>query len=85
MIDIAQLRKTDIGKWVEYLGKGGEEDRGRIKSWNNSYIFVVYKCGGEWDRFQDFTGVATNPQDLHFINHLTNLKKAKRNAWLSVA
>lgn len=71
MIDIAELRPEDIGRWVEYKGGAGETERGRIKSWNNSFIFVVYKCGGEWDRFQDFTGAATNPQDLRFVEHLT--------------
>lgn len=67
MIDIAQLRKLDIGRWVEYRGTGGEIERGKLKSWNDEYIFVVYKCGGEWDRFKDFTGVATSPKELSFI------------------
>lgn len=70
MIDIAQLRKLDIGKWVEYKGGAGEKERGRLKSWNEVNIFVVYKCAGEWERFQDFTGVATNPCDLKFIKDL---------------
>lgn len=70
MIDIAQLRKFHIGKWVEYKGTGGEVERGRLKSWNNSFIFVVYKCNGEWNRFKDFTGVPTRPQDLRFVKHL---------------
>ena len=67
MIDIATLRKSDIGRWVEYRGTGGEVERGKIKSWNDEYIFVVYKCAGEWNRFQDFTGQSTRPKDLHFI------------------
>ena len=67
MIDIAQLRKSDIGRWVEYHGSGGEIERGKLKSWNDTYIFVVYKCSGEWKRFKDFTGAATSPRDLKFI------------------
>ena len=67
MIDVAQLRKSDIGRWVEYRGTGGEIERGKLKSWNESFIFVVYKCEGDWDRFQDFTGAATEPEDLVFI------------------
>lgn len=67
MIDIVKLRKSDIGKWVEYRGSAGEIERGKLKSWNDKYIFVVYKCAGEWDRFQEFTGVATSPKDLIFI------------------
>ena len=67
MIDIAQLTKEDVGKWVEYRGTGGEVEWGKIKSWNDNWIFVVYKCAGEWERFKDFTGQATGPEDLRFI------------------
>ena len=67
MIDLAQLEKSNIGDWVEYRGGAGEVERGRLKGWNDKFIFVVYKCGGEWERFQDFTGVATSPKDLRFI------------------
>ena len=66
MIDLVTLRKEDIGRWVLYEGSAGEKEKGRIKSWNSKFIFVVYKCNGEWDRFQDFTGCATNPEDLRF-------------------
>ena len=66
MIDIATLRKEDIGKWVLYEGSGGEKEKGRIKSWNDNCIFVVYACDGQWDRFQDFTGASTKPEDLRF-------------------
>jgi major membrane immunogen (membrane-anchored lipoprotein) len=65
MIDLADLRKEDIGKWVLY-DDNFKKEKGRIKSWNAEYIFVVYKCDGQWDRFQDFTGCATNPEDLRF-------------------
>jgi len=74
MINILQLTKEDIGKWVEYNGAGGEIEKGRIKSWNSNFIFVVYRCNNEWNRFQDFTGNATNPEDLVFIG-----EKVKRN------
>lgn len=69
MIDIATLRKEDKGRWVEYRGTGGEVERGRLKGWNNHYIFVVYKCNGEWERFMNFTGAATDPQQLSFVDH----------------
>ncbi len=65
MIDLATLKKEDIGRWVLY-DDGFKKEKGRIKSWNEEYIFVVYKCVGEWNRFQDFTGCATNPEDLRF-------------------
>lgn len=66
MIDITKLSNSDAGRWVEYRPTFGEPERGRIKSWNQKYIFVVYKCGGEWRRYQDFTGAATSPSDLVF-------------------
>ena len=61
MVNQAEIK---VGDWVEYHGMAGEVERGRVKSWNDTYIFVVYKCAGEWDRFLDFTGVATSPEDL---------------------
>lgn len=68
MIDIASLTKKDIGKWVEYRGTGGERERGKIKSWNEVFIFVVYKCAGNWSRFQDYTGQATSSKDLYLCD-----------------
>jgi len=67
MIDISKLRKKDIGRFVEYRSSGYENEKGRIKSWNDKYIFVVYKCDNQWNRFQDFTSVATLPELLYFI------------------
>jgi len=66
MIDLTQLREKDIGGWVEYHANNGKVEQGRIKSWNNKFIFVVYHCNGEWERFQDFTGAATNSKNLVF-------------------
>ena len=67
MVDIKKLTEDDIGKWVVYKGYfGGEVEKGRIKSWNDKFIFVVYKCGNEWGRFKDYTASATRPEDLEF-------------------
>ena len=66
MIDIATLKKEHIGKWVLYEGYGGEKEKGRLKSWNDKFIFVVFKCDSQWDRFQDFTGCACHPENLRF-------------------
>jgi hypothetical protein len=66
MIDLAELRKEHIGAWVLYTALHGSKEKGRIKSWNDKFIFVVYKCAGEWDRFQEYTGCATDPHDLRF-------------------
>ena len=69
MIDISKLKKKDVGRFVEYRGGASEREKGRIKSWNDKFIFVVYKCDNQWSRFQDFTAAATSPEDLHFINN----------------
>lgn len=67
MIDIKQLTEKDIGRWVKYTGSAGEEAFGRIKSWGDIFIFVVYNCNNEWDRFRNFTPSPTNPKCLEFI------------------
>ena len=68
MIELSKLSETDIGAWVEYWDKfDSKPDRGRIKSWNEKFIFVVYRCGGHWDEFEKYTGVATDPGDLSFV------------------
>lgn len=67
MVDIKKLTEKDIGEWVSYTGHfDGTIEKGEIKSWNNKYVFVVYKCADEWDRFKEYTGVATRPEDLEF-------------------
>jgi len=64
MINIDKLTPGDIGRWVTYTPTVRELEKGRIKSWNDKFIFVVYHCDNQWDRFQDFTGCATDPEDL---------------------
>ena len=67
MIDIAKLSGKDVGRAVVYQAPHGDREIGRIKSWNDKFVFVVYKCDSQWGRFQDFTGCATDPNDLNFI------------------
>jgi hypothetical protein len=65
MIDITTLTQEDVGRWVIYRSSGGDKvEEGRLKSWNDTNMFVVYHCNNEWNRFQDFTGAATDPADL---------------------
>jgi len=83
MIEIKSLKQTDIGKWVEYRGTGGEHELGRIKSWNDTYIFVVYHYDNNWMRFRQYTGASTRPEDLFYADKLCNHCKtpiAIRNA-----
>jgi hypothetical protein len=68
MIEINQLTKSDVGAWVGCRDRVWPIlDRGRIKSWNEKWIFVVYRCGGNWDEFEKYTGVATDPRDLEYV------------------
>jgi hypothetical protein len=68
MIALDSLNQTYVGRWVEYRDRfDGRPERGRIKSWNTKFIFVVYRCNDDWDRFEFFTGVATDPTDLSFV------------------
>ena len=66
MIAIKSLTTDDIGEYVIYRENSPEMERGRIKSWNDRFIFVVFKCNNEWDRFKDFTGECVCPEDLTF-------------------
>ena len=63
MIDINKLTKKNIGDWVVY-NNGFKKEKGRIKSWNDEFIFVVYKCAGAWDHYRDYTAAATRSVDL---------------------
>lgn len=70
MIDISKLTECEIGKWVVYTAGDGHEERGKLKSWNDHYIFVVYSVGDEpdWetDKWMDYTAASTKPEDLVF-------------------
>ena len=41
---------------------------GRIKSWDDRFVYVVYWAGyaEDWDRFEEYHVVATLPEDLDF-------------------
>lgn len=65
-ISIENLKPADVGKWVVYTPLKGASERGRIKSWNDKWIFVVYKCDNNWDKFADYTGCATDPSELNY-------------------
>lgn len=72
---ISELTTEDIGRWVWYKPNHAKDDesqweKGRIKSWNGTNIFVVYEANGmlhgreEW---KDFTAQSTRPEDLEFV------------------
>lgn len=44
MINIKSLTAGDKGRWVVYDGHHhGPKEYGRLKYWNDLFIFVVYK------------------------------------------
>lgn len=73
MINISKLTTDEwegssVGKWVLYTPfPGAKKEKGRIKSWNDKFIFVVYNCNNQWSRFEDYTAAATNPEHLQFM------------------
>ncbi len=53
-----------IGDKVTYSNGQGIE-QGIVKGISTSKdYFVVFKCGGDWDNYKDYTGVITNSRDL---------------------
>lgn len=68
MIDIKKLNKSDVDRWVEYNNGVTYPQIGKIKSWTDKYIFVVYKCDYEWDNYNDYTAAATMPGELTIID-----------------
>jgi hypothetical protein len=69
MIWLGDLKPIHVGQWVRWQGGHPNHwEEGRIKSWNQEVVFVVFKCDNNWDRFQDYTGQACDPDDTTFIN-----------------
>jgi hypothetical protein len=67
VIHINFLSETDRGRWVIYRRTGSlHSERGRIKDWTDQLIYVVYQCADQWDRFEEYTAAATDPEDLEF-------------------
>ena len=67
MIEIKDLKESDIGRWVIYTRPYCRQ-KGRIKSWNDTWIFVVYKCADVWEDYKNYTAAATDPIELSFID-----------------
>ena len=65
-MNITELKPGDEkhGFMVWHVGKDGRSHVGKIKSWNDKYIFVVFNCDGKWDKWMEYTGEACKPEDL---------------------
>ncbi len=61
-------RMLNPGDKVTYLAHvGSKYEHGIVKSrhpTDSLRVFVVYKCGGNWDRYQDYTGCLTCTDSL---------------------
>ena len=70
MIDIAKLTEDNVGDWVLYTASDGHVEKGKIKSWNDSGIFVVYNSAGNWsgDLWKDYTAAHTSSERLEFAD-----------------
>jgi hypothetical protein len=69
MIAISSLTADDRGRWVIYIALPGLIERGRIKSWTDQFIYVVFHCpDDQWDRFEDYAAAPTRPEDLEFFD-----------------
>ncbi len=60
------VKDKDIGRPVYYTDGTGERTFGMIKSFNDSWVFVVYNCADDWDNFRNYTAAATDRNDLEF-------------------
>ena len=53
--------------WIPYDGADRSLwENGIVKSFSDDgkIIFVVYHCGGEWDKFWNYTGCGTSSSEL---------------------
>ncbi len=56
-----QFKKGDR---VFYNPKFGAKENGIVKSVSETHAFVVYKCSGNWEDYQNYTGVNTSLAEL---------------------
>lgn len=71
-IDHTKLSYRHLGNWVRFDQQHGESRFGRLKTWNEKYVFVVFSCGGDWDNWHNYTGQSCNPDDCAFVDKPTN-------------
>ncbi len=67
MINIANLKIGDKVYYQPNHYSYDEWENGMVKEipdFTNTSIRVVYNCGGNWDKFKEYTSALTNIQDL---------------------
>lgn len=60
------MNKTDFkkGDRVTYTDDRDRQQAGIVKSKNSKYVFVVFNCGDNWHKFEEYTAQACNPEHL---------------------
>jgi hypothetical protein len=67
-VKLEELTERDKGRWIVWTDPGMvTTHKGRLKSWNHLFIFVVFKCGNNWVKFQDYTAEACQPGECRFL------------------
>jgi hypothetical protein len=58
-------KSLKVGDYVLYCA-GHKNEKGRVKSIAHEpgFVFVVYHCAGEWDRYMNYTSARTEVSDL---------------------
>jgi len=59
MLILSELMPSDVGRGVVYAPSHGPREDGAITSWNDTYIFVLYRGST--------TSKATRPEDLEWL------------------
>lgn len=54
----------DKGDRVYYTSRHGSKENGIIKRIEGRLVFVVYHCNEDWGNYENYTGAATNIEDL---------------------
>ncbi len=69
MIKLSEMKESDVGRMVVYRSKGGDKvQRGKISSWNDTFIFVNYENYPDVaPGFYNPTAAATSPEDLAWL------------------
>lgn len=65
-----QLTQEEVkeGMFVAYVPGYGNPELGRVKSVRKDTAFVVYNCGGQWNRYEDYTGCSTRISNLYTVD-----------------
>lgn len=69
MIDSTALTENDIGRFVLYCDGYGNPELGRIKSFRDDAIFVVFNCNNDWVNFKEYTAQNCQPKYLSFCSN----------------